>query len=211
MQQEASNKDREWNLLQNFLAGEPQAARMFFEKYGGIIKYAVGKVGIKTPVMDREDLFQEMIAYILNDKMKVVRDFKGKCKFSTYLYTVCQRYGIKRAGKENDLFRREEYSPSEVEIPAELAEQTEVWDEYQKEALLQAIEQLDEDSLLFIRMMFYDSRSTPEIMIIFGWTSPNSVYSKKNKIIRKLRKIIRKIFVKQGLSLCVNLKKMKSR
>jgi hypothetical protein len=41
--------------------------------------------------------------------------------------------------------------------------------------------------------MFYDRRSTSEIMAIFNYTSPNSVYSKKNKVITELKEIIEKI------------------
>ena len=194
-----SNKDADGNFLPAFLCGDPKAVKNFFEKYGGIIKYAVGKVDIKTTVIDKEDLFQDMISYILKNNMKVIRDFKGNCMFSTYLYIICRRYAIKKAKKARYPLVEELVSLPE-ELPAPLIEETEVWDEDQKEALLQAIEQLDENSQIFIRMMFYDNRPTSEIMNCFGWNTPNSVYSRKNKTIVKLKKIVKKYLLIKGLS-----------
>jgi RNA polymerase sigma factor (sigma-70 family) len=196
MERKYSNRDDELNLLSAFVQGDPEAAKIFFKKYGGIIKHAVGKADIKGNVIDREDLFQDLITYILNDDMKIVRDFRGKCKFSTYLYTICRRYAIKKVSRESKIHSGDEALPSQSELPITLIEQTEIWDEDQKKALHKAIEKLDEDSQIFIRMMFYDIRSTSEIMIFFGWNSPNTVYSKKNKIIAKLRKMTRKILEK---------------
>ncbi len=146
--------------------------------------------------MNREDLFQDVITYILNDDMKIVRYFRGKCKFSTYLYTICRRYAIKKVSRESKIHSGDEALPSQSELPIALIEQTEIWEEDQKKSLHKAIEKLDEDSQIFIRMMFYDIRSTSEIMIFFGWNSPNTVYSKKNKIIARLRKLTRKMLEK---------------
>lgn len=189
MRSNGSNSDDERNLLLAFLRGDPDAARSFFERYGGIIRYAVNKVDITTPVIGREDLFQDTICYLLENDKKVIRDFKGKCKFSTYLYIICRRYAMRKARKYNNPPVEGEYALPE-ELPAPLIEETEAWDEEQKRALLYAIKQLDEDSQLFVRLMFYDNKSALEIMKIFGWSSLNSVYSKKNKIINKLREII---------------------
>jgi len=200
MGRNCSNKDEEQKIISGFLSGDPKAARMFFEKYGGIIRHAVGKADIKGNMMDREDLFQDAITYILKDNMKIVRDFKGQCMFSTYLYLICRRYAIKKTRKEGLRLPGEGASHLIEGLPAPLIDETEVWDEDQKMALGEAIEKLDENSQIFIRMMFFDSRSTAEIMDFFGWNSPNSVYGKKNKIITKLRKIIGKILKNQGSS-----------
>jgi RNA polymerase sigma factor (sigma-70 family) len=143
--------------------------------------------------------------------MKIIRDFKGHCKFSTYLYLVCRRYAIKKTRKESHMLPGEGSSPLHEELPAPLIEETGVWDEDQKKALREAIEKLDENSQIFIRMMFFDNRSTPEIKVFFGWNSPNSVYGKKNKIITKLRKIIGKILKNKGSSLCINIKNKENR
>lgn len=198
MRQNCSNKDDERKVISGLLSGDPKGARIFFEKYGGIIKHAVGKADIKNNIMEREDLFQDAITYILKNNMKVIRDFKGNCKFSSYLYLICRRYAIKKTNKESRMLSGEGASSLPEELPAPLIDETEVWDEDQKKALSVAIEKLDENSRIFIRMMFFDNRSTNEIMDFFGWNSPNSVYGKKNKIITKLRKIIGKILKKQG-------------
>jgi len=191
MPQNRSKSDDEQRLLSAFLSGNLKAIRVFFKRYGGIIKHAVGKINIKGNLIEREDLFHEAVIYILKNDMKIVREFKGKCKFSTYLYTVCRRFAIKMAKKEHRMLLKKETSLSPEELPAVFVEQFEVYDENQKKALLQAIEELDVNSQIFINMMFYDNRTTSEIMNFFDWSSPNSVYGKKNKIITKLRKILK--------------------
>ena len=45
---------------------------------------------------------------------------------------------------------------------------------------------------IFAQMAFLDQRSTDEIMEFFHWSS-STVYSQKNKIINKLKKLVNKM------------------
>lgn len=193
--------DDELKEISNLLLDDPEKGnRLFFERYGGTIKKAVSKAYFKYSkknVMDMEDLLQDTLCYILKKMKKIIDDFKGKgnCKFMTYLFVICLRYAIREVQDEwSHKFPLGEKDPNE--IPDFLCIETEVSNEEQIKALEQAIEQLNEDEKIFIKMMFYDNRSTSVIMIFFGWKSPNTVYSKKHKIIAKLKKIIRKILKK---------------
>lgn len=187
----------EKDLLLAFVSGDQEATEKFFIEYGGIVKYAVGKLVVKGNVLDKDDLFLETISYILDNKEKIVRSFKYKCKFSTYLYLICRRYAVKKLREEDNIPRSDIFSPSVEELPDSIIEEEKTWDEDTKKILPQVIEQLDENSQLFIKMHYFEKKSINDIMHIFGWNSPNSVYSKKNRIINKLRKNMRKL-LKRG-------------
>lgn len=195
----SDDRDDELNLLASFIKGDLQATRIFFERYGGIIQYAVNLIDIEDTAIDREDLFQEVILYLLENDKKVLRAFKGKGKLSSYLFIVSRRYALRVSDKGR---KRQIKGADNIllkEIPASLVEKNGSWSEEQEKALEQAIKRLSLEDQLFIRMLVYDKRPISEIMRIFPeLKSPNSVYSKKSKIIEKLKKII-KILEKEGL------------
>jgi len=166
-------------------------ARRFFEEYGGMIKHAVNSIDIRNQVQTKDDLFMDAVAHILKDDMRVLRLYRGKSKFSTYLYTVCRRHVMAQATRENALSSK----MSEMPLESIAEEMSDVMNESDGRAILalkDAISVCDENTQLFIRAMFYDKRPCDEIMRLFGWNSENTVYSKKNKTIAKLKKQIRR-------------------
>ena len=179
-------------ILHNFLnLNDRETAKCFFGEYAGIIRYAVRSIGIRNNVQTEDDLFMDAVAFILKDDMRVLRLFKGRSKFSTYLYTVSRRYAMSRAAKENmQAEKRVDIALDTFE--SQLMESFPDVTEEESSLLKKAVAECDSDTQLFIRMLFFDKKSTQEIMRVFGWNSENSVYSKKNKTIEKLKKIFRK-------------------
>ncbi len=197
------HKKVESGLLTAFIEGDRRASRAFLQKYGGIIKYVVGKIVPKGYVVDTEDLFNEVIAYIFANKKRIILDFKQKCKFSTYLYIISRRYALKKVKQETKIPNAHVSSPQVENLPAKLMEETEEWDEEVKKALPLAIKQLDKNGQLFIKMYYVDNRSMSDIMRMFNWESTNSVYSKKSRILYKLRKNMKKILKEWRLTQCI--------
>lgn len=109
---------------------------------GGIIRYVMNLIDIKGTGIDREDLFQEVILYLLENDKKVLRDFKGKCKLSSYIFIVSYRYALRVSDKERKRHIKEADNILLGEIPASLIEKNEVWNEEQEKALEQAIKGL---------------------------------------------------------------------
>jgi RNA polymerase sigma factor (sigma-70 family) len=177
-----NDKKREKAILKGFLSGKQQWIRVFFEEYGGFIKKAVDSVGIKDRSLTKSDLFNDAVEYLLKDNMKVVRLFKGRCKLSTYIYTICLRYAIKIA--EPSMPYSAGPDPDTLHAPELLGEE---FDEKEKMLCCKIIHLCKPKEQIFIRMMFYEECSTTEIMDFFGWKSENTVYSQKNKIITKLK------------------------
>jgi len=193
------NNDDEQSLLAKFLAGDTEAINEFFRRYGGIIMCVVGKINTKGPVIDPQDLFNEIVVFILENKQKIISDFKFKCKFSSYFFLISRRYALKKVKEENRQPGSKDTVKSE-ELPASLLEEAVVWDDDVKKVLPIALEYLSENEKIFITMYYYHGRTVTEIMRMFKWSSPNSVYSKKNRIIKKLQKHIKKILKERGLN-----------
>jgi RNA polymerase sigma factor (sigma-70 family) len=156
-----------------------------------MIKHAVNSIDIRNQVQTKDDLFMDAVAHILKYDMRVLRLYRGKSKFSTYLYTVCRRHVMAQATRENALSSK----MSEMPLESIAGEMPDVMNESDGRAILAlryAISVCDENTQLFIKAMFYDKRPCNEIMRLFGWNSENSVYSKKNKTIAKLKKQMRR-------------------
>jgi len=193
------NNEAEQSLLGNFAADDPEATTEFFRNYGGIIMLVAGKINSKSPVIDSQDLFNEIAVFVLENKKKIISGFKFKCKFSSYLFLISRRYALKKVKEEN---RRpgSKGSSKPEELPTSLLEESEMWDEEVKKVLPIALQRLSENERIFVTMYYFHERTVNEIMVMFKWSSPNSVYSKKNRIIHKLHNYVKKILKERGLN-----------
>lgn len=193
----------EWHELVDFVNDDPDAMKQFFVEYGGIIKHVSLKIVPKSNSIESDDLFLEIVTYLLTNKKKIILNFKQKCKFSTYLFLICRRYALRKVKEDS---RESGYNAFAGEIPQNLVEETgsfEDWCEDMKRPLYMAIDLLDTNSQLFIKMYYFDKKPVEAIVRAFGWGSINSVYSRKNRIIEKLRKTLKRISVKQEETGCL--------
>jgi DNA-directed RNA polymerase specialized sigma24 family protein len=188
-------EDHQKQLIEGLLSGDREGVRLFFREYGGIIRKAVDSVGIKDRAISSDDLFMAAVENLLQNDMKAVRSFKGYSKFSTYLYTICRRHALSLAGPPFPPGTMEEFTDN---IPAGICDEIGIFDERRKKALAKAIRQCDAKLQIFIRMMFFEEKSTDEIREFFGWNSDNTVFSKKNKVIARLRKMVRRLLLRDN-------------
>ena len=133
----------------------------------------------------------DAVSHILKDDMRVLRLYKGRSKFSTYLYTVCRRHVMTQTTKENTLASKMSEMPLDS-IADEMSDVMSERDGRTLQALKDAISACNKDTQLFIKVMFFDKKPCNEIIRLFGWNSENTVYSKKNKTIAKLGKQVRR-------------------
>jgi RNA polymerase sigma factor (sigma-70 family) len=185
-----SNKDEEMKLMHDFLNDDRVAQRTFLKEYGGYIRKAVLSVRVESDAFKSDDIFHDAIAHILEDDKKVIRNFKGNCSFSTYLYTVCRRFALNVAARENRIScNSEELLPEEM--PSELICDSGGIDEDSRKAFREAYSKLNTKDQLIVKMIYFDERSTEEVMKFFNWDS-STVYSQKNKVRAKLVKLIKR-------------------
>jgi RNA polymerase sigma factor (sigma-70 family) len=195
----SSNIEEEKGLLQKLFTGDRKAAALFFEQYGGLIRHAIGSVDVRSDTYEKSDLFHGAIEHLFCDDFKPLRLFSGRCSLGSYLYTVCRRHVLSVAGKENRLSSSHDTDSSLDSLAAAAEGDEEFLLDIEKFALKEAILKVNEESQIFIRMMFVDNCSTEEIMEFFGWGSANTVYAMKNKIMVKLKKAVCKKLVAQAV------------
>ena len=192
-----SNNNEEAQLLEQFLAGDGYAIRIFFERYGGLIRHSVRSVRLSSDAITEEDVFLGAFEHILDEDRKVLRMFKGRCSFTSYLYTVCRRYAlnvVQRENKATALF--DDISPDDFQDDG--AEEIEPYSETEKNVAREALLGLDIDTQIFVKMIFIDKRPVEEIMEFFGWNSVNTVYAKKNKVIHRIKKSVAKLLFEKS-------------
>lgn len=190
-----TDKEREIELLKGFLSGTEPKVRHFFQEYGGIIQKAVSSVGIKDRSITNNDLFMAAVENLLRDDKKSLRLFKGKCKLSTYIYTISRRCAIEQAQQSIPPGP----DPDTLCTPDALVSQFGIKESKMFKMALQKCKPWEQ---IFIRMMFYDECSTIEILDFFGWKSESTVYSQKNKIIRKLKTYAKRLQYLQVSETC---------
>lgn len=181
-----NEKDHEKWILKGFLSGNEPMIRVFFQEYGGVIQKAIASVGIKDRSLTSNDLFMAAVENLLRNDKQSIRLFKGKCKLSTYIYTISRRCAIEIAQQRLPIGP----DPDTLHAPEVLVNE---FGEKEFQLFEIALQKCKSWERIFIRMMFYDECSTVEILDFFGWKSESTVYSRKNKIINKLKNYIRRL------------------
>lgn len=176
--------------IELFLSGDRKTGRLFLETYGGYIRQAVLKVRIKSDAIQHEDVFNGAIAHLLENDKKVLRMYKGGSSLSSYIFQVSYHYALTIAGKENKVTgNTDEMIPDG--LMSEIFEDDSA-DETKAVVLRKAQKSLKEKDRRLLQIMFFDGRSTEEIMRLYNWNN-STVYSQKNKLLARLKKLVRKI------------------
>lgn len=197
--QSTSSITEEQQLVEKLISGDRSSGRIFLEQYGDLIWSIIHAIDNRSNTMESEDLFMETLKHLFDNDYKVLKQFKWQCKLSTYIYMVTRRYILDIIQRENRIKRRicHEVTPDAIMI--ECDEENDKYSEIQINAYKDAMNKLDPKDAIFIRMLVIENKSTSEVMAFFGWNSENSVYSRKNKVIAKLRSLSKKAIQKKGL------------
>lgn len=190
MKQTFIESQKEKKLIEDFLTGDEYAAKLFFENYAGIIEYVINSISIRSNSFEKRDLFNETIYFLLKNNKEIIHKFKFKSSFSSYLYPVCRRFVLSIIKKEQN----RKFIFSQLALPDTFCHELGVYDELHKVTLTKMLNNLPIKQKLLIKMVYYDDRSTEEVMHYFSWTSVNSVYGAVRRIIEKLRKEFKGVF-----------------
>lgn len=170
---------------------DKEMMEIFTKQYGGLLfKVSQKYMPLIDDFMFNEyDLLHDLIIYIMDSN--IIQNFQGKAKFETYLYAVCRNYFLKKirgAKRLNELI----FTSADLSnLCVSIFKDNDTRSPELKKALIEGIEQMDFKSRLFIRMFFYDKRPPSEIMLLFNFSSINSVYSLKHRILNKLKDYFR--------------------
>jgi RNA polymerase sigma factor (sigma-70 family) len=186
---ENGGKMRERQILEGLLSGTKEGIGTFLNEYGWYIRKAVDSAGVVDPAFTLEELYWMAIEHFLENREKIIKAFKGNSQFHTYLYVVLYRFTL----RTQKVRERLNAVKTICDFPPMNGKDDGIFSTEEKRALKKAISQLRPNDQVFVRMLFYENRSTMEMMNHFKWTSKNTVYSQKNKINAKLKKLIRRI------------------
>lgn len=184
--------DRE--LLNSFVEGDPAAVTMFIEKYGPVIMNVAKKYVYKkyAQVFSVNDLFQDIMFHIYNKRNTIVNEYKARSSFRVYLYAVCRYRAMATIKKEYVSQRMCKRSAEMENVPSSLLEDIQIYDDEMKRNLRKVINQLEDDDRLFIKMCYYDDKTTEELGKMFEISNQNSVYTRKHRILKKIKQKMEK-------------------
>jgi RNA polymerase sigma-70 factor, ECF subfamily len=179
-------------LLSGCVKGDQNAWNAFLERYSGLIFHAISgtlekySFVAKNQVLD--DLFQRVFLSLLEARCKKFRQFRWKCKLSTWLYTVTVRMTIDYARKEglappvkNDVW---DSIPNQLPLPDTIVEMKEESVVFEK-----IKEKLSPREQFFLKLCYDQELPVAEIAGILHITE-NNVYQLKNRVTLKMKKIL---------------------
>ena len=151
--------------IEKVLQGDVNYFSYIVEKYQNIV-FSIALKILKNRE-DAEELAQECFIKIYNS----LHTFKGKSKFSTWLYRITFNASVSEARKKRNRFA----SISEVQVKDE-AEEVDfdgVPEEKREKYIKTALERLSEDEYTLILLYYYEDQSVKEISKITGLTDSN--------------------------------------
>lgn len=189
----------------------------FFVAYRYLVAVIARDINTRTPALDVKDVAAELWRHVTADNWAMIRKYSGIGSFEGYFkkclsfkaidlgrkFTSHDKMTFVRLGEDADCFdagsslqaafiekmfdtaypRR-----NSMDIPAESS--SEVDGDY-RELLLsimrECIETLPAEDRLLIKMSVYDGATVEQIAAVLGLACPGTCYTRKNRIIAKLR------------------------
>ena len=179
-------------LLAGCVKGHKNAWDAFLERYSGLIFHAISKTLEKYSFIRKEqvldDLFQRVFLSLMESDCKKFRQFRWKCKLSTWLYTVTVRMTIDYAKKEGlaPSVKDDAWAsiPDGLPLPDKMLEMKEMNMVFEK-----IKQKLNSREQLFLRLLYDQELPVAQIAGIMNITE-NNVYQLKNRVTLKMKKIL---------------------
>ena len=180
----------ESELLEGCVSGDKESWTLFVKHYNKLIYHSIYKTlrvnGQPTNPDDINDLFQEVFTAFCENNCKKLRAFDPNrgVKLSSWLRMITVRMTI-------DHLRKSKPAASLDALPVEPSQaggQEGLLDEESMELLRKVIEQLSTKDKLLIEL-FYMKELPPEEIAQILKISTGALYTRKNRILEKMRKI----------------------
>ena len=181
----------EVELLKECILGNKEKWNIFVDKYSKLIYHTIYKtlrVNDKpTRPDDVNDLFQEVFASLCADNSKKLRMFdpeKGCSSLASWLRMITVRMTIDHLRKNRPTASIDEL-PTE---PAQTGDQEAIIDKESLNHLREMLEELDAKDKLLVELSFMRELPPEEVAQILH-ISVGAFYTRKNRVIEKLKKI----------------------
>jgi len=185
-------------LLNGVLDEEPGAWNGFYERYRRLMIACVRKVLRRYTAVyieaDIEDTTNMVCLNLIKDDYKKLRAYDPErgCKLSSWVGLIATNTALDALRRRAPLHESLEVGPHDEPYqvadpgasPADVLEHRSKW-----ERLQAAVAQLGDSDRLFMEL-YYDRQLEPEQIARMMRISINTVYSRKNKVREKLRRIV---------------------
>jgi RNA polymerase sigma factor (sigma-70 family) len=190
----------EKTLIEGCLSQDKEAWDIFVERYSPHISHAIVQtlkrysVAPANQVID--DLFQTVFLSLLSDRGKKLRQFRWKCKLSSWLHIIAVRVTIDYLrkqpghlslnGETEEGVSLKEKIPNGNPLPIELIERQE-----EKRLFEKINKQLTARERLFVELYYLHELTPAEIARVLN-TTTNNIYQLKSVVRGKMKKLVKK-------------------
>jgi len=191
----------DFRVLAECIAGKREAWDVFVKRYSRLIYYSITKT-LKSQANylqkeDVEDIFNSIFASLIEDNYKKLRQFEARhgCTLSSWIRLISIRYTLSFLRSQRRHLSIDDNSNSKARPLIETLSDNQVSAEEQMELtetekiIKRAIEELPSSDRLFVTLHYEKELSSEEIADIMH-VSVNTIYSKKNRIREKIKKIL---------------------
>ncbi len=204
-----ANNHSEKDMLNDIFRGDKKAKEAFVKKYTKdiykTIHHRLIKYNVDFLYHEEDEIYTSFFLYLFENNYKKLKSFRGKnnCSLKTWLQTVTLNFTRNEIKKEKKRHKShipidtiEDFSHyNKIKKDSSLYRQVEPDVEFEKRENEKILKELKEDlnteDRLFLKLYFEKRLSPKEIAKILNITE-STVYSKKSRIIDKLRKIAKK-------------------
>ena len=187
----------EKELLIECIQGRKQAWDAFVEKYKNLIYHTIYKA-LKGFHTDTDDICNSVFLSLMENDYKKLKQYKGRnnCTVASWLVVVTSNFTKDFLKKQKHTIPIKDITTDNVDVIEKVSNpQPQPDEELSKKEYGEIIEELTSDlntnDKLFLKLYYKEDISPEEIAEILKITV-NTVYSKKNRIIEKLKKIAKK-------------------
>jgi len=189
----------EKKLLKRCLAQDKKAWDTFVERYNRLICHAIVQTlkkysfDLENQVVD--DLFHVVFLSLIEDNYKKLRQFRWKCKLSSWLHIIAARVTIDYLRKQSEHLSLNGDTVEEKPLKEELTNGNPLPDELielkeEKRIFEQIQRTLTSGERLFVELYYSRELSPTEISRILN-TTENNVYQLKNRVREKMKKVVK--------------------
>ena len=186
----------ERQLIQQLVKGDAAGWREFVSRYQGLVAHGVRQTATQCQFElkhnEVEDICAEVFASLIVNNFCSLRQFRGKCRISTWLMVIARRVclnQLSRLRRANDVLRKLE-QPNCQSLNGDLLSR--MIRAEQNEEIRLSVQQLNDKDRLLLELYFQKQLSYAEIGKEAG-ISANSVGPKLGRAIVRLRKLLRRI------------------
>lgn len=194
------SKMMEKELLRACFSGDRRAWERFVEEYSKLVYFSIHQTfkmkGVNASQDEANELFNEVFLGLFENNFAKLRNFKWKndCSLATWLRLITSRKTIDYLKSKRRRSKMLDIDSPEVqeELEAESEVEHSVLDGEREELLRRAVSQLSAEEINFLNLCFIKELAPEKIAEMLGITV-SSVYSRKNRIKEKIRKIVKNL------------------